>query len=1388
MSALRGKSYMEWILEQQGLPVESHREYYRRHVNPRSASDATAAGQARSPCSRGSRWVGYALSWSDRWSAIEVRGAESVFVGGRLRTNIERGRMPSSWSGIENYTGYICFADEFVGGDVHLDTSKDCRSRYKTIVPNPDLWLKRGAIETNLTFSVLKPAVMILQAGGKDGCELEGSGAEPVVQLGQEFYRHEPRMELLANSPESPTGEPRASAPRTFVNERGCLLPDVSTRSNTPIPGLLTEVWERQGKLIDYPSRGNFGAPTQEFVSPKVDIDSTGNPFPGGFRPRDNFVVRWSGTLKVRQGGPYTFWTESDDGSRLWIDGKLVVNNDGWHGMLERSGRLDNLTAGDHDIRAEMFEGGGHAGMKVRWQGADSKGMKAIVPADAFSTVPPACGKKSCKMLCGSPGEVANEPNEGHHMPMIAGSRRRRMAFDGHFDNRHLDRMRSNLGKAAVWSTKALEARDQLRQRVAWALSQVFVVSSQGFGYNEYSEMWLNYYDIFVRNAFGNFRELLREVTFSPLMGRYLTHSGSSSYDHNKRFPNENYAREVMQLFTIGLDKLNPDGSVVRDANGTDVPTYGMEHILNFARAFTGFVEQSHRANIENTGGNLIDPMRLDVRMRDRYPKPDLDGNFIGDGYPLCDDVTPPHFHLRKGARYEFRGFRSPGGALELSPDSALAQAICGGDASEAKCRAVAAATLKNAVVCTGDAECARGHLRFVKAGQGYYEHVPPACVRLLHSTSSMVTVAQGGDIVMPNGKVRFRAAWAGDVPDAGTYGSFTTVQAVFTKVPSKAEALARLKVGAVHGGGTCDVCGTEVKAYGPNPPTKDTVFEVEGRFLRNIEGRVTVAGPRTEVNIGKSNAVSRCVDSTEVGGCPANAADRYIRVNRDGWYHGGTFHVSVAGGKVCVKRTDSSRWGWGHNLTVACWRNATKTAEFRNPPVFLKDLSQENAEQAVHAEVEAVLDHLFHHNNTPVFVGRRLIQRFVSSNPSPEYVRAVGEAFRSGSYGGTKFTGERGDLAATVAAVLLHPEARRARAKDPKRTFEGALREPFLKLIHLMRSMEYRDGAKSPVAFKELQEVIGQFPFQAPTVFNFYLADFELPQPEPEPEPETRMTTPAPEPESEPEPEPEPESQKVSPEFQIFTPPYFAGYLNGMSSLINSGVSGHCFPGENLGVSAVEITNGWWREVCPQGALTWRGAGPMNQTLEELDLLLTGGRLTPKAREVVQTAYAQAREGERLQAAQEAIVMTPEFNTLGDPLPLPGVRPPVSEKNGSSQNPYKATIMLFMAGGADTFNLLVPQHCELYDEYRAIRTDLALNSDELIEINTTGQKCSTFGIHARFRFLKQLYDKKQAAFISNVGNLVEPMTKHEFRTGGKRRCFGNLAGLSEAPCRYYRH
>jgi len=122
--------------------------------------------------------------------------------------------------------------------------------------------------------------------------------------------------------------------------------------------------------------------------------------------------------------------------------------------------------------------------------------------------------------------------------------------------------------------------------------------------------------------------------------------------------------------------------------------------------------------------------------------------------------------------------------------------------------------------------------------------------------------------------------------------------------------------------------------------------------------------------------------------------------------------------------------------------------------------------------------------------------------------------------------------------------------------------------------------------------------------------------------------------------------------------------------------------------------------------------------------------------------------------------------------LPKETPRPPPTQSPPTTANEYKAVVMMFMGGGADTFNMIVPQDCNLYNEYTLIRTDLALAPGELIKFSTEGQPCKKFGVHFRFQFLKSLYDKGQAAFIANIGNLAVPIKdKTHYRT--VQRCHG---------------
>jgi uncharacterized protein (DUF1800 family) len=161
-----------------------------------------------------------------------------------------------------------------------------------------------------------------------------------------------------------------------------------------------------------------------------------------------------------------------------------------------------------------------------------------------------------------------------------------------------------------------LNARDQLRQRMAYALSQIFVVSRDvSNGIDERPLYYLDYYDMLLKNGFGNYRDLLEKVTKNNVMGFYLTMRLNAPADtqvgpvlHPSSFyvtsPDENYAREVMQLFSVGLVKLNIDGTPVIE-NGQVVPSYTQETIENFARVFTGWNYQSGQTPASSSFFNL---------------------------------------------------------------------------------------------------------------------------------------------------------------------------------------------------------------------------------------------------------------------------------------------------------------------------------------------------------------------------------------------------------------------------------------------------------------------------------------------------------------------------------------------------------------------------------------------------------------------------------------------------------------------------------------------------------------------------------------------------------------------------------------------------------------
>jgi len=175
-----------------------------------------------------------------------------------------------------------------------------------------------------------------------------------------------------------------------------------------------------------------------------------------------------------------------------------------------------------------------------------------------------------------------------------------------------------------------LTASDQLRQRVAYALSQIMVISDADSNVQNGRDGSSSYWDMFARNALGNFRTLLMDVTRHPMMGRYLSHYKNRKADPAAGTrPDENYAREVMQLFSIGLYQLNADGSYITDGAGRPLETYTNEQITEFARVFTGFTDASAnntgtgtgRADFPTAAQNYTEPMRMWEQQHDTGAK-----------------------------------------------------------------------------------------------------------------------------------------------------------------------------------------------------------------------------------------------------------------------------------------------------------------------------------------------------------------------------------------------------------------------------------------------------------------------------------------------------------------------------------------------------------------------------------------------------------------------------------------------------------------------------------------------------------------------------------------------------------------------------------------------
>jgi uncharacterized protein (DUF1800 family) len=190
----------------------------------------------------------------------------------------------------------------------------------------------------------------------------------------------------------------------------------------------------------------------------------------------------------------------------------------------------------------------------------------------------------------------------------------------------------------SAWLQIALTGNDQLRQRVAYALSEIWVTSTLEID----GRAMTPYLNLLAKDAFTNYRTIMQDLTLSPAMGKYLNML-NSNLPENGEIANENYARELMQLFTTGIYLLNEDGSLQLDSNGNPIPVYTEDQVQAFARVYTGWTyansDGSAPSTFPNETKNYDSPMAAVESHHDMQAKAILSGVTLPAGQTAENDL-----------------------------------------------------------------------------------------------------------------------------------------------------------------------------------------------------------------------------------------------------------------------------------------------------------------------------------------------------------------------------------------------------------------------------------------------------------------------------------------------------------------------------------------------------------------------------------------------------------------------------------------------------------------------------------------------------------------------------------------------------------------------------
>jgi uncharacterized protein (DUF1800 family) len=331
-------------------------------------------------------------------------------------------------------------------------------------------------------------------------------------------------------------------------------------------------------------------------IDPGVDFDwETGTP-DARIQP-DTFSIRWTGAVLADTTDTYTFYTLASDGVRLWVGGQLVIDDWAIRNIpIERSAQIALQAGKVYDLKLEYFENLGTARIQLSWSNATVE--KAVIPQNHLfpmsrgeaarlleqATFGPTRDTIDRAMEMGADAwideQITAAPTGYPDLPYYPSAAPPDCDSICRRDNYSLFPVQNKFFQNALYG------EDQLRQRVAFALGQILVVSG-----NEVNIAYAmtEYQQILYSNAFGNYRDILYQVTLNPAMGRYLDMVNNDKPNPTYGIePNENYARELLQLFSIGTYKLNQNGTV-QTVNGVPQEAYDQDAVEGFAHVFTGW-------------------------------------------------------------------------------------------------------------------------------------------------------------------------------------------------------------------------------------------------------------------------------------------------------------------------------------------------------------------------------------------------------------------------------------------------------------------------------------------------------------------------------------------------------------------------------------------------------------------------------------------------------------------------------------------------------------------------------------------------------------------------------------------------------------------------------